>query len=205
MFHAHNEKLEKKINRRNKTTKSRIYKDVWREGKLQVLGNIENECHQTSGEEEEKRKAYFKRTRQLLKNKLFRRNLIKVINSWAVFFVRNSGCFFKRQRKNLDRWTRDKNADNNAKDVTFKRWHWPSVCVEKKEEEDSLALKIVMMHPYKDLMTILEKDKKGLSPLLNCSSYNISTDRKTTKTRKQKLEEKQLYWYFKKQTGDISH
>ena len=31
------------------------------------------------------------------------------------------------------------------------------------------------------------------------------SDRKTTKMRKQKWDEKQLYRYFKRQTGEISH
>ena len=34
---------------------------------------------------------------------------------------------------------------------------------------------------------------------------NISTSRKTTKTTKQKCEEKQLYGYFKRQNGEFAH
>ena len=38
----------------------------------------------------------------------------------------------------------------------------------------------------------------------NCIG-NINIDRKTTKARKQKWEEKELYRYFKRQTGEIKH
>ena len=44
-------------------------------------------------------KEYLRRTWKLLETKLFSRNLIKGINTWAVTFVRYSGLFLK--------WTRD--------------------------------------------------------------------------------------------------
>ena len=46
MYYADNEKWEKKINRRNRTAKLGKHKNVWREGKLQVLGNIGSGQHQ---------------------------------------------------------------------------------------------------------------------------------------------------------------
>ena len=45
------------------------------------------------------KKEYLRRTRKLLETKLFSRNLIKGINTWAVPHVRYSGPFQK--------WTRD--------------------------------------------------------------------------------------------------
>ena len=39
----------------------------------------------------------------------------------------------------------------------------------------------------------------------NNSRCNILTNRKTTKTRKQKWEEKQLYGHFKQQIGEVAH
>ena len=45
------------------------------------------------------RKEYLRRTRKLLETKLSSRNLIKGINTWAVFLIRYSGPFLK--------WTRD--------------------------------------------------------------------------------------------------
>ena len=40
-------------------------------------------------------KEYLRRTRKLLETKLYSRNLIKGINTWAVPFVRYSGPFLK--------------------------------------------------------------------------------------------------------------
>ena len=55
----------------------------------QILGNIGN------GDERKIKKGYLRRTRKLLKKKLYCRNLIKGINTWAVPFIRYSGLFLK--------------------------------------------------------------------------------------------------------------
>ena len=47
MRHVHNEKLEKRNNRRNRTTKSGKNLNAGRKGKLQVLGNIGSGHHQS--------------------------------------------------------------------------------------------------------------------------------------------------------------
>ena len=47
------------------------------------------------------KKEYFRRTRKLLKTKLYSRNLIKGINTWAVPLVRYSGPFLKWTREEL--------------------------------------------------------------------------------------------------------
>ena len=52
-------------------------------------------------------KDYPRRTRKLLETKLSSRNLIKRINTWAVFLVRYSGPFLK--------WTRDKLKQMNQR------------------------------------------------------------------------------------------
>ena len=39
----------------------------------------------------------------------------------------------------------------------------------------------------------------------NNNRYNIWTNRKITKTRKQRWEEKQLYGHFKRQIGEVAH
>ena len=48
------------------------------------------------------KKEYLRRTRKLLETKLCCRNLIKRINTWAVFLVRCSG-----PEKNLSKWTKE--------------------------------------------------------------------------------------------------
>ena len=47
------------------------------------------------------RKEYLRRTRKLLETKLYSRNLIKGINTWAVPLVRYSGPFLKWTREEL--------------------------------------------------------------------------------------------------------
>ena len=50
-----------------------------------------------------------------------------------------------------------------------------------------------------------KKNKERSISATGNSTYNIRTNRTTTKTRKQKWEEKQPHGYFKQQTGEISH
>ena len=65
------------------------------------------------------KKEYLRRTRKLLETKLYRRNLIKGINIWAVLLVRYSGPFLK--------WTREefKQMDQRTKKLmnTHKALH----------------------------------------------------------------------------------
>ena len=49
---------------------------------------------------EKKFKKYLRRTRKLLETKLYRRNLIKGINAWAVTLVRYSGPFLSGPERN---------------------------------------------------------------------------------------------------------
>ena len=53
-------------------------------------------------------------------------------------------------------------------------------------------------------LTDFIKKNKGLITAANTITNNIRINR-TTVTREQKWEEKQLHGYFKQQTGDISH
>ena len=46
-------------------------------------------------------KEYLRTTRKLLESKLYSRNLIKGINTWAVFLERYSGPFLKWAREEL--------------------------------------------------------------------------------------------------------
>ena len=46
-------------------------------------------------------KEYLRRTKKLLETKLSCRNLIKVLNTWTVTFVRYSGPFLKWTREEL--------------------------------------------------------------------------------------------------------
>ena len=50
----------------------------------------------------------------------------------------------------------------------------------------------------------IKKSKELLITAASISNSNIMTNRKTTKPRKQKWEEKQLNRYFKRQTAEIA-
>ena len=60
MCHAHNEKWKKTNNRRNGPAKSRKNQNTQRKGKSHILMNIGNELHQTSRDEKNKTKDYFR-------------------------------------------------------------------------------------------------------------------------------------------------
>ena len=63
-------------------------------------GDIGSWHHQTIGNER-KNKEYLKRTRKLLKTKLYYRNLVKGINTWADPLVRYSRPFLKWIKEKL--------------------------------------------------------------------------------------------------------
>ena len=84
-------------------TKSRNNQNAWSKGNLQVLRNIGREHHQTSGgkRKKKKKKVCLRRTRKLLEIKLCRRNLTKLIQTWAVPLIRYSEPFLKWTREEL--------------------------------------------------------------------------------------------------------
>ena len=107
MCHANTEKRKKTNSGRSKTAKSRKNQKFQRKRRLQVLGNIGSGHHQTSEDEKKKQKQYLSRSRKLLETKLYRLNLIKGMNTWAVSFVRYSGLFLKCTREvlqKMDQW-----------------------------------------------------------------------------------------------------
>ena len=57
MCHAYNENWIKRNNRMNRNAKSGKNQNIWKKGKLQVLGNIRNGHHQTSRDERKNRKS----------------------------------------------------------------------------------------------------------------------------------------------------
>ena len=95
------------------------------------------------------RKEYLRRTRILLETKLFSRNLIKGINTWAVPLVRYSGPFLKWIREEI------KQMDQRTRKLMTMIRHYTSettltgyMCLEKREEEDLPASKTSLTHRY---------------------------------------------------------
>ena len=99
-------------------------------------------------------KEYLKRTRKLLETKLSSRNLIKGMNTWAVFLVKYSGPFLK--------WTRDELKQmyqRTRKLMTMHKALHPGDDVdrhmyqERREEEDLPALTTALTHRHNDSRT----------------------------------------------------
>ena len=127
------------------------------------------------------RKIYLRRTRKLLETKLFRRNLIKKINTWAVPLLRYSEPFLK--------WTRDelKQMDlRTRKLMTMHKALHPRddvdrLYVSRKEGgrglasiEDSVEALIQQIEDY------TEKHERGLITAIRNDKDNPIDDRMTT-------------------------
>ena len=100
-------------------------------------------------------KEYLRRTRKLLETKLSSRNFIKGINTWAVSLVRYSGPFLK--------WARDelRQMDQRTRMTMHKVLHpRDDVYQEKMQEEDLLASKTALTHPYNGSKTTLKNTKE---------------------------------------------
>ena len=87
--------------RRNSLSKPIKDQNAWRKWNLQILRNIGNRHHETSGDKRKNSKRVSRRMRKLLEIKLHWRNLVKGINAWAVPLERYSGPFLKWTREEL--------------------------------------------------------------------------------------------------------
>ena len=151
------------------------------------------------------RKEYLRRTRKLLEAKLFSRNRIKGINTWAVPLVRYSGPFLKETRdelKQMDQRTRKLMTMHKA---LHPRDEVDRLYVSRKEGgrglasiEDTVDASIQRLEDY------IEKHERGLITTIRNDTDNTIDERMTT-TRKQKWEGKQLYGHFKRLINNISH
>ena len=92
MRYANNEKWQTTRNEKSRTTKS---------SGLQILGILEADTIKQQEMKEKIKKEYLRRARKLLETKLYSRNLVKGINTWAVPLVRYLGPFLKWTREEL--------------------------------------------------------------------------------------------------------
>ena len=83
---------------------------------------------------------YLRRTRKLLETKLYSRNLIKGINTWAVILERYSGPFLKWTREDLKQMDqRTKNLIMTMHKVLHQRNDVDRLYVPRKDGERGLA------------------------------------------------------------------
>ena len=78
--------------------------EIWNQDKIRTfeeketykyLGILEADTIKKVELKDKIKKKYLRRTRKLLEAKLYSRNLIKGINTWAVLLVKYSGSFLK--------------------------------------------------------------------------------------------------------------
>ena len=169
------------------------------------LGILEAETIKQVEMKDKIQKEYIRRTRKLLETKLWSRNLIKSINTWAVPLVRYSGPFLK--------WTRDelKQMDQRTRKLmTMHKALHPRddvdrLYVSRKEGgrglasiEDRVDASIQRLEDY-----IQKYDGEFITVIRNDNDNTM--DNRIAITRKQKWEGKQLYGRFKWLINNISH
>ena len=160
------------------------------------LGTVEAETINQVEMKDKFKKEYLRRTRKLLKIKLSLRNLIRGINTWAIFLVRYSRPFSKWTReelKQMDQRTRKlmimhktvhPRDDVDRLYVSNKDGRKGITCI-----EDSVDASI------QRLEDCIEKHDGGLITAIRNDTDN-TMDNRMTITRKQKWEEKQLFGRF---------
>ena len=107
---------------------------------------------------EEIKKEYFRRTR--IETKLYRRNLIKDINTSAVPLVRYSGPFLtwtREELKQMDQRTRKRMT-------MYKALHLRDDVDRKEGEEDLPVLKTVLSHQHNAVKTYKSVEEDWLQP-----------------------------------------
>ena len=144
-------------------------------------------------------KEYLRRTRKLLKIKLSGRYLIKEINAWSVSLMRYSGPFLKWTREEpqqMDQRTKKKKLLTMHKDLKSQRWHWQYV----SKKEGGRGLTTIQDSVDASIQRLDDYMKKNIERLISVTRNNLNSTRnnKARITTKQKWEEIQLYWFFKR-------
>ena len=144
------------------------------------------------------KKEYLNQTRKLIETKLYCRNLIKGINTWAVPLVRYPGPFLKC------RTSTNGPEDKKANGALHQKDDIDRLFVSRKGGGRLASIEDSVDASIWGLEDNIKKSKERLITATIKNTDNIKINR-TTITRKQKWEEKQLYGYFKRQTNENSH
>ena len=113
-----------------------FYFDIseWHKKKnYRYLGILEADTIKEEEMKEKKiKKDYLRRTKKLLETKLYSRNLIKRINTWAVSLVRYSGPFSKWTRKKLEQMGQRTRTNYHTQGLASQRWCWQTIRIKKR-------------------------------------------------------------------------
>ena len=168
------------------------------------LGVLEADTIKATEMKERIGKEYLRRTRKLLETKLYSRNLIKGINTWAVSLVRYSGPFIewtKEELRQLDQKTRKLMTMHNAlhpKDDVDRLY------VKRKDGGRGLSsIEDCVNDAKKELEKYIMQNTERIIMATRTEKINKTENRETwNKTRKEKWEEKQLHGRFIRMTKD---
>ena len=143
------------------------------------------------------KKESLRRTRKLLETKLYSRNLVKGINTWAVHLIRYLGPFLKWTREELKRMDQRTRKLMTLHKALHPRNDADRLYVSRREGvkglaiiEDNVDTSIQRLEDY------IEKCRGRLIRATRNNTNDTGISRMTI-TRKQKCEEKRLYEFFK--------
>ena len=135
MRHVHNEKWKKTNNGRNRTAKSRKNQNTWRKGKLQLLGNIGSEHHQTSEDERKNKKRIAQTSEKISRNQTLQQNFHqrdKHLGSPPCKILGTS-LLMDKGRTQINE-LKDKEVDDDAQGFVYVRWHRQNLCKKRKRK-----------------------------------------------------------------------
>ena len=165
----------------------------------EYLGILEADTIKQVEMKEKIQKEYLRRIRTQLETKLFNRNLIKGINTWAVHLVRYSKPFLKWTRKEL------KQMDpRTRKLMTMHKALHPrnDVDIQYVSRKEGGRALISIEDSVEASIQRLEKHVGSLITATRNDTDNTKTNRMTI-TKKQKWLYKQLYGRFKRLISNI--
>ena len=167
---------------------------------IRTLG--ENVTYKYFGILEAKMKKYLRRTRKLLITKLYSRNLIKGINTWAVPLVRYSGPFLKWTRGEHQKMDQRRRKCITMHKALYPRYEVDRLYISRKEKGSELAsIEDRLAGSIQQLEDDLKKCRGRLITVTRNNADNITINR-TKITKKQKWEE--MLGHFKRETSELS-
>ena len=148
------------------------------------------------------KKEYFRRTRKLFETKLYCRNLIEGIDTWAVTLENYSGPFLKWTREELKQMDHRTRKQMTMHKALHPRDDVDILYVSRKGGRGFAS--IYGDASIKRLEIYIEKCGERMITATRNNTDNPKTYR-TTITRKQRWKEKQFYERFKRLINNISH
>ena len=124
MRHISSEKRQTTPDGRSQIDKSRKNRTLGEKETYKYSGIFEADTIKQVEMKEDIKKAYIRKTRKLLETKLFSRNLVKWINSWAVPPRKIFGTILEVDWRTQTNEPENKKINDHAKGIASQRWRW---------------------------------------------------------------------------------